>query len=48
MTTKLFNFRCEEKLIKEIDTLVKKSNSKYKDRTQFTILAIKEKLSKEQ
>lgn len=47
MAQKLFNFNCGEELIKKIDGIVDDSKNKYKDRTQFLILAIQEKLVKE-
>jgi len=45
---KLFNFNLEETLIKEVDKIISKSKNKYKDRTQFVILAIQQKLEKEE
>jgi len=47
MGLKQYAFNSEEQLIEEIDTVVKDSKSKYKDRTQFIILAIQEKLERE-
>ena len=47
MAKKLINFWCDIELIKKIDLTVLSSKEKYKDRTHFLILAIQEKLEKE-
>ena len=50
MALKQYAFNCDPNLIKNIDTFISKiskTRSKYKDRTQFIILAIEEKLSHE-
>ena len=44
---KLINFNCDENLIDEVDKIVENSNSKYKDRTQFMILAIQKSIKEE-
>lgn len=45
MSKTLINFYIEDELKDKIDEFVSKSNNKYKDRTQFMILAIQEKLN---
>ena len=47
MTIKQYAFNCDEKLIQEVDKIVSTSNLKYRDRSQFIILAI-QKLIKEE
>lgn len=48
MKLKQYAFNCDSELIKRIDTMIGKSKYRYKDRTQFIILAIEEKLNKEE
>lgn len=47
MTKRLFSFNIDEELINQVDNTISNSKSRYKDRTQFIILAIQEKLKKE-
>ncbi|MBI5803377.1 hypothetical protein HY448_01690 [Candidatus Pacearchaeota archaeon] len=47
MVIKQYAFNCNEKLIQDIDKIVSVSNLKYRDRSQFIILAI-QKLIKEE
>lgn len=44
---KLTNFYIDEELINNVDDIISKSNNKYKDRTQFIVLAIQEKINNE-
>lgn len=37
----------EEELIEQIDKVIENSNNRYKDRTQFVIIAIQDKIKKE-
>ena len=48
MKLKQYAFNCDSDLIKRINTIISKHKYKYKDRTQFIILAIEEKLNKEE
>lgn len=47
MKLKQYAFNCDPDIIKKIDSFISKNRSKYKDRTQFIILAIEEKLTQE-
>ena len=38
----------DEELIEQVDEKIKNSKDKYKDRTHFIILAIREKVNKEE
>lgn len=44
---KLYNFNMEEELIQQMDNVIVNSNSKYKDRTQFIIIAIQNQIKNE-
>jgi len=44
---RLFNFQCDEELIKLIEEVIDRSNNQYKDKTHFIILALQEKIERE-
>ena len=44
---KLYNFNCDEKLIEQVDKIVLNSKLKYRDRTQFIILAMQKLIAEE-
>lgn len=47
MVKTLYNFNMDKELIDKVDEVIAKSNNKYKDRTQFVILAIQDLIKKE-
>ena len=44
---KLYSFNMKEGLIDQVDKVIESSNNRYKDRTQFVIIAIQELIKKE-
>ena len=48
MVIKQYAFNCDEKTIKNIDNIIEVSNLKYRDRSQFIILAIQKLIKEEQ